>query len=59
GGIQLVAIGILGEYLGRIFNETKSRPLYLVRETVNLGEERLNPKAGQLVAPRREATRPD
>jgi len=29
-GIQLMTIGILGEYIGRIFNETKSRPLYLV-----------------------------
>lgn len=55
GGIQLLAIGILGEYLGRIFNETKSRPLYFVRETVNLGEERLNPAR----APRVRATRPD
>jgi glycosyltransferase involved in cell wall biosynthesis len=32
GGIQLVAIGILGEYLGRIFNETKQRPLYFINE---------------------------
>lgn len=30
GGIQLVAIGIIGEYLGRLFNESKKRPLYLV-----------------------------
>lgn len=29
-GIQLVSIGILGEYIGRIFNETKHRPLYLI-----------------------------
>ena len=34
GGVQLVAIGILGEYLGRIFNETKRRPLYFVNEYV-------------------------
>lgn len=32
GGIQLFSIGILGEYLGRIFNETKNRPVYLARE---------------------------
>jgi glycosyltransferase involved in cell wall biosynthesis len=31
GGIQLLTIGVLGEYLGRVFNETKNRPGYFVR----------------------------
>ena len=41
GGVQLICIGIIGEYIGRIYGESKHRPLYVVRETLGFeGQKR-------------------
>jgi len=37
-GVQFILLGLLGEYVGRVFEEAKGRPLYLVRERVGFPE---------------------
>ena len=49
-GIQLLSIGILGEYIGQIFNEVKQRPLYLISEDISSEDTyRLPPKLPTIV----------
>jgi polyisoprenyl-phosphate glycosyltransferase len=40
GGVQLISVGILGEYIGRVYEEVKQRPLYVVRERVGFDQRR-------------------
>lgn len=41
GGIQMIALGIIGEYIARIYEESKNRPLYITKELVNFEDDSL------------------
>ena len=51
GGVQLICLGIIGEYLGRVFTELKPRPMYVVEEIVGLSAD--TPRPDPLAQPAR------
>ena len=51
-GVQLISLGIIGEYLGRMYEEVKGRPLFLVSEELGIEREAPRPNASDPGEPR-------
>ena len=46
GGLQLLSLGVIGEYIGKIYQEVKARPRFIVAETLGLKENNKNETQG-------------
>ena len=53
-GVQLLFLGLIGEYLGRVYDESKGRPHFVVTDTVSLADDRRRAPEAPAVAPTNE-----